>query len=116
MFSGFKEIKVELPESIIHAWLSGIGEPLPLLHGYAQSHVMWHVIAEKLARHYFVVAADLRGYGDSIAIDQDFALRDMAQDQVSLMKQLGHSDFHVVAHDSEASTAPTMALDHSLAV
>lgn len=89
-----------------------MGDPVLLLHGYPQTHVMWHLVAEELARSYRVVAADLRGYGDSIAHDADFTFRAMARDQVALMNRLGHSSFHVVGHDRGARTAHRMALDH----
>jgi haloacetate dehalogenase len=36
-----------------------------LLHGYPQTHVMWHRVAPALAERSTVVCADLRGYGDS---------------------------------------------------
>lgn len=116
MFAGFEEIDVELPNAMIHARVGGKGQPLLLLHGYPQTHVMWHPIAESLARSYRVIAADLRGYGDSIAKDGDFSFRAMAQDQVSLMNHLGHANFHVLSHDRGARTAHRMVLDHPDAV
>ena len=45
--------------------VGGSGHPLLLLHGHPQTHATWHKIAPVLARHFTVVAADLRGYGDS---------------------------------------------------
>lgn len=112
MFSGFEEIDIRLHGATIHARVGGAGEPLLLLHGYPQTHVMWHVIAEELAKTYRVVAADLRGYGDSLAHDGDFSFRAMAGDQVGLMRHLGYSDFHVISHDRGARTAHRMVLDH----
>ncbi|MBB94633.1 MAG: alpha/beta hydrolase [Rhodobacteraceae bacterium] len=116
MFKGFVEIDVDLPNATIHARVGGTAQPLLLLHGYPQTHVMWHVIAERLAQSYRVIAPDLRGYGDSIAKDDDFSFRAMAQDQVSLMEHLGHSNFHVISHDRGARTAHRMVLDHPNAV
>jgi len=112
MFSGFEEVDIELPTARIHAKVGGHGEPLLLLHGYPQTHVMWHAIAGELAKSYRVIVADLRGYGDSLAKNGDFTFRAMAQDQVSVMHQLGHSSFHVIAHDRGARTAHRMVLDH----
>src|SRR3712207_7688484 len=43
----------------------GQGRPLLLLHGFPQTHLMWHQVAPALAEHFFVVCADLRGYGRS---------------------------------------------------
>ena len=48
--------------NLVHA---GDGHPLLLLHGYPQSHVMWHAVAPQLAEHFHVICPDLRGYGDS---------------------------------------------------
>lgn len=116
MFAGFEEIDVALDGATIHARVGGAGEPLLLLHGYPQTHAMWHGIAEDLARSHRVVVADLRGYGDSLAHDGDFTFRAMARDQVALMAHLGHESFHVVSHDRGARTAHRMVLDHESAV
>ncbi|MBC55645.1 MAG: alpha/beta hydrolase [Confluentimicrobium sp.] len=113
LFAGFEKIDVDVPGAMIHARVGGKGAPLLLLHGYPQTHVMWHVIAEELAKSYRVVAADLRGYGDSITHDGDFTFRAMARDQVALMRHMGYSSFHVVSHDRGARTAHRMVLDHT---
>ena len=65
MFEGFAQGKFETAETIINYRVKGDGPPLLLLHGYPQSHVMWHKIAPALADEFTVVVADLRGYGDS---------------------------------------------------
>lgn len=112
LFPGFREVDIEVDGARIHARVGGSGEPVLLLHGFPQTHAMWHPIAAELAKTSTVVAADLRGYGDSIAHEKDFTFRAMARDQVQLMEQLGYSRFHVVAHDRGARTAHRMALDH----
>ena len=116
LFDGFEEIDIKLSGATIHAKVGGTGEPLLLLHGYPQTHFMWHVIVGELAKSWRVVAADLRGYGDSVAYDDDFTFRAMARDQVDLMRHLGHSSFHVISHDRGARTAHRMTLDHPGAV
>ena len=112
MFSGFQEIDVDVSDATIHARVGGDGPPVLLLHGYPQTHVMWHVVVEDLAKTHRVVVADLRGYGDSVAKTDDFTFRAMAQDQVDLMRHLGHETFHVVSHDRGSRTAHRMVLDH----
>jgi haloacetate dehalogenase len=99
----------------------GSGPPLLLLHGYPQTHFMWHRIVGQLARHHRVVVTDLRGYGDSIgpapAEDaSNYRFRDMALDQVEVMRHLGHESFLVAGHDRGARTAFRLALDHPGAV
>lgn len=116
MFTGFTEIDVEVEGARIHARVGGEGPPLLLLHGYPQTHVMWHVIAEDLARTHRVVAADLRGYGASLCHDKDFTFRAMARDQVQLMRHLGYDSFDLVSHDRGSRTSHRMVLDHPEAV
>ena len=64
-FAGFEERDVETPRGTVHARVGGEGPPLLLLHGFPQTHVMWHPVAEALAARHTVVAADLPGYGAS---------------------------------------------------
>ena len=95
--------------------------PLLLLHGYPQTHVIWHHVAPVLARRFTVVAADLRGYGDSAKPtpgpdDAEYAKRAMAGDQVALMRELGFERFAVAGHDRGGRVAHRMALDHPEAV
>ena len=65
MFEGFEKISVKTSGAVINAVRAGNGEPLLLLHGYPQTLAMWHLVAPRLAEHFTVVAADLRGYGSS---------------------------------------------------
>ena len=58
-FAGFEERDVETPRGIVHARVGGEGPPLLLLHGFPQTHVMWHPVAEALVARHTVVAADL---------------------------------------------------------
>ena len=65
MFEGFETVDVEVDGVRIHARVGGAGPPVLLLHGYPQTHAIWHEVAARLAQDHTVVAADLRGYGDS---------------------------------------------------
>lgn len=112
MFAGYREWDIDVPGATIHGRIGGDGEPVLLLHGYPQTHVMWHPLATALAESYRVVATDLRGYGDSVTNADDFTFRAMARDQVAVMTQLGYDRFHVIAHDRGARTAHRLALDH----
>ena len=65
MFDGFERTAIDTGDAVmIHVRHGGSGLPLLLLHGIPETHVMWHKIAPRLARHFTVVATDLRGYGD----------------------------------------------------
>jgi haloacetate dehalogenase len=118
MFEGFErtEIATAGGAARIHLRHGGSGPPLLLLHGNPQTHVAWHRIAGPLAERFHVVAADLRGYGDSVGPDPrdtaNYTFRAMAQDQVEVMRALGHERFMVAGHDRGARTAHRMALDH----
>ncbi|XPF94068.1 alpha/beta fold hydrolase [Colwellia sp. RE-S-Sl-9] len=116
MFTSYKIEKTFVNEININYRVGGNGPALLLLHGHPQTHVIWHKIADTLAQHFTVVAADLRGYGDSDkpeASDTSIAYskREMAKDQVELMKTLGFSEFSVLAHDRGARVAHRMAMD-----
>jgi haloacetate dehalogenase len=92
------------------------GSPVLLLHGYPQTHVMWHHVAPILARRHQVVLTDLRGYGDSGKppggpTHDAYAKRTMAYDQVLVMRDLGFQEFAVIGHDRGARVAHRMALD-----
>jgi haloacetate dehalogenase len=99
----------------------GQGPPVLLLHGYPQTHIMWHLVAPVLAEHFSVVCADLRGYGDSDKPAGDtthhaYAKRTMANDQLAVMQALGFPRFGLVGHDRGARVALRLALDHPDAV
>lgn len=118
MFNGFETFDVEAGGTTIHGVKGGEGPPLLLLHGYPQTHAMWHKVAPALAEHFTVVATDLRGYGDSgkpaSAPDHGpYAFRAMARDQVEAMAALGFDRFRVCGHDRGARVTHRMALDHT---
>ena len=93
---------------------AGAGPPVLLLHGFPQTRAMWHGVAPLLAQTHTVIAADLRGYGDSSKPTRvaDMSFRKMATDMVSLMESLGFSRFHLMGHDRGARVAHRLALDH----
>jgi haloacetate dehalogenase len=97
------------------------GPPLLLLHGFPQTHAIWHRVARRLADRYRLVMPDLRGYGDSSkpeggADHAQYSKRAMAQDMVELMRSLGHARFAVCGHDRGGRVAHRLALDHPAAV
>jgi len=113
---GFEVRRVDLGEARIHAEVGGAGPPLLLLHGYPQTHAAWHRVAPALARRYTVVAADLRGYGDSEGPPGDprhlaHSKRAVADDQWRLMRALGFERFAVIGHDRGARVAHRLCLD-----
>jgi haloacetate dehalogenase len=118
MFEGFERDTIETSGAAINLVRAGSGPPLLLLHGYPQSHVMWHRTAPSLARDFTVVVPDLRGYGDSSKPPGDkdhvtYSKRSMAQDQVEVMAKLGFERFALAGHDRGGRVAHRLALDHA---
>src|SRR5437868_975819 len=117
MFESFTLTMIDTGEAVLRVRHGGSGPPLLLLHGHPQTHLMWHKLAPRLAQHFSVVMADLRGYGDSskpaTALDHaPYSKRAMARDQVALMRQLGFEQFFVAGHDRGARCVYRLALDH----
>jgi haloacetate dehalogenase len=118
LFPGFAQRRLRTRGATINLVAGGNGPPVLLLHGYPQTHVMWHKVAPQLARDYAVVCPDLRGYGDSskprgLPDHANYSKRAMASDMVEVMRALGHERFHVVGHDRGGRVAHRMARDHS---
>ena len=118
LFPGFTVQKIRTRGATINVRSKGEGEPLLLLHGYPQTHAMWHKVAPDLARDYTVVCPDLRGYGDSskpkgLPDHSNYSKRAMALDMAEVMSALGHERFHVVGHDRGGRVAHRLARDHA---
>jgi len=117
MFQGFESKVVDADGVTINLVQGGAGPPVLLLHGYPQTHAMWHAVAPILAQHFTVVAPDLRGYGDSAKPDTDsdhfaYSKRASAGDQAAMMAALGFEKFALVGHDRGGRVAHRLALDY----
>ncbi len=115
--SRFNQKNIQTDNARIHLRIGGDGPPLLLLHGYPQSHFMWHLTAPQLSRHFTVICPDLRGYGDSskppgLNDHSNYSKRVMAMDLVQVMSKLGYERFSVAGHDRGGRVAHRMALDH----
>jgi len=117
MFNGFIKKFVKIKKGKIFCRVGGKGIPLLLLHGYPQTHLMWHKTAPELAKNFTVVVADLRGYGSSFVLPGgkkhiNYSKREMALDMIQLMRKLGYKKFFVSGHDRGGRVAHRMARDH----
>jgi haloacetate dehalogenase len=116
MFSGFETPIVDVGETTIFI-RRGSGRPLLLLHGFPQTHLMWHRFAPALSTE-VTVCSDLRGYGSSgkPASEPDhkpYPKTVVALDMVRIMEAQGFSRFLWLAMIAGARVAYRMALDHS---
>jgi haloacetate dehalogenase len=117
MLERFEAAEIETGETSIFARWCGSGPPILLLHGFPETHLMWRSMAPLLARHFTVVCADLRGYGQSgcPASTHDhapYSKRAMARDMIAVMRHLGFPRFSVAGHDRGGRVAYRLALDH----
>jgi haloacetate dehalogenase len=115
--SQFTQQTVQLDDLLINFRIGGNGPPLLLLHGYPQTHFMWHEVAPILASDFTIICPDLRGYGNSAkphstSDHSNYSKRVMAEDQVQLMAKLDYEKFSVVGHDRGGRVAHRMALDY----
>lgn len=118
LYPGFETVTVDVGEVTLFARVGGpVGAPaVVLVHGYPQSHAMWHRIAPKLAETLRVVVVDLRGYGQSSVPAPEerhaqMSKRRMGADIVALMAKLGAERFAFVGHDRGARVGYRLGFD-----
>ncbi len=120
-FDGFEQRDFDVHGVRLHARVPaaprGKRPALLLLHGFPQTHVLWHRLAQRLQHTFYLVMPDLRGYGDSgkpagLADHSNYSKRTMAADMVALMDALGIAQFDVCGHDRGGRVAHRLALDH----
>jgi haloacetate dehalogenase len=116
LFPGFEARQFRTRGAEIFARLGGEGPPLVLLHGYPQTHAMWHRVAPSLARDFTLIIPDLRGYGSS-SVPGDrpdhfpYSKRAMGQDVCDVIDALGYRDFLLCGHDRGGRVGYRLALD-----
>ncbi|KAF2430091.1 alpha/beta hydrolase [Tothia fuscella] len=115
--AGFTDFSINVePEVTIHGTRAGSGPPLLLLHGFPQTHLIWHKVASHLTSSYTVVAIDLRGYGASSKPTDDgshrlYSKSTMARDVAAVMKELGYDKYFVCGHDRGGRVAHKLCVD-----
>ena len=122
-FDGFTARDIALPDAQIHLRTGGRPDKpaLLLLHGFPQTHALWHRVAQRLRDDFFLVLPDLRGYGDSshapgTADHANYSKRALAADMAAVMSQLGIDRFFLCGHDRGGRVAHRLALDHAARV
>lgn len=117
LYPGFQSHRFKTRGAEIFARIGGDGPPLFLLHGYPQTHVIWHLVAPRLAERFQLIIPDLRGYGASSTPPTDvehynYSKRAMALDVIDIADQLGIARFSICGHDRGGRVAYRLALDH----
>ncbi|GAC1501159.1 MAG: alpha/beta hydrolase [Bradyrhizobium sp.] len=117
LFPGYINRSIDTRSGRIFARIGGSGPPLLLLHGFSETHVMWHRVAPKLADRFTLIIADLPGYGASDIPESDsdhtpYTKRAMARTMVEAMEKLGHARFALAGHDRGGRVAYRLALDY----
>jgi haloacetate dehalogenase len=117
LFPGFESHHIPTKAGNIFARSGGAGEPLILLHGFPETHVMWHRVAGELAKTHRVILPDLRGYGWSSVPKPDanheiYSKRAMAADIIEVASSLGLTRFALAGHDRGGRVAYRLALDN----
>ena len=89
----------DLDGAKLHYLIEGKGDPIVLLHGFAETSHMWLPLISKLSDTHTVIAPDLRGFGQSSAPADGYTKAAMAQDIHALVRSLKHDRIRLVGHD-----------------
>src|SRR6202521_4395176 len=96
----------------LHYLVAGNGDPIVLLHGYAETSQMWLPLIAKLADKHTVIAPDLRGFGESAAPADGYTKAAMARDIHALGKSLKCDRIRLVGHDIRLMVAYAYAAQY----
>jgi pimeloyl-ACP methyl ester carboxylesterase len=107
--SGFKRGFAEVNGIRLHYVAGGEGAPVIMMAGWPQTWWAFHKIMPPIARHYRVIAVDIRGMGASEKPDDGYDKKTMARDIHELIKSLGYEKAHIVGHDIGSQTAYAFA-------
>ncbi len=97
--AGFTEGFADVNGVRLHYFIGGKGNPVVLLHGYAETSHMWLPIMPLLATNHTVIVPDLRGAGDSSKPESGYDKKNMAVDIHDLATSLGFNRVSIVGHD-----------------
>jgi pimeloyl-ACP methyl ester carboxylesterase len=97
----------------LHYLAAGTGDPVILLHGYAETSHMWRPLMAKLANTHTVIAPDLRGAGQSSTPAAGYTKAELAQDIHALVLKLGYRRIRIVGHDIGLMVAYAYAAQYS---
>jgi pimeloyl-ACP methyl ester carboxylesterase len=82
---------------------------LLLLHGLADSAIVWTSLGNYLSNHYHIVAPDMRGHGESSKPETGYTFKNAIADLEALMARLNWPDAHILGHSWTGKLAPIWA-------
>ncbi|CAN5638687.1 alpha/beta hydrolase [soil metagenome] len=82
---------------------------LIFLHYFGGSSLAWTEVIEELAKDYHCLAPDLRGFGTSDALPENYAVKDYADDVSNLISVLTIEDFVLIGHSMGGKIALALA-------
>lgn len=107
--TGFKKESVTINGVKFNVYKGGQGEPLLLLHGYAQSSLMWSKAMIHFKDKFMIIAPDLRGAGQSAATESGYEKTTMAKDMKMILDHYKITNARVVGHDVGLMVAYALA-------
>tara|TARA_B100000963_G_C22548542_1_gene635617 strand:- start:116 stop:1000 length:885 start_codon:yes stop_codon:yes gene_type:complete len=115
-FSDIKVSFINIKRGKLRYRKAGNGQPLLMLHGNPQTHVMWHKVAPALIKRFTIICPDIPGYGKSFKPKlsdnhENYSKKNMAKDISEFMNLLGFTSYYIIAHDRGARIAHRLALD-----
>jgi pimeloyl-ACP methyl ester carboxylesterase len=96
---GFVSDTAQVNGTTLHYVRGGTGPAVILLHGFPEDWYEYHRVMPLLAKHFAVVAVDLRGIGGSTATPDGYDAANMAEDVHQLVEHLHLENVYVVGHD-----------------
>src|SRR3954451_22720053 len=116
LLPGIEASIIETPRLKAHVLTSGPADGVPVLfiHGNVSSAVFWEEAMLALPPTYRAIAPDLRGYGDTEALEIDATrgLRDWSDDLKALADTMRLSKFHMLGWSMGAGVSMQYAIDH----
>ena len=97
--TGFQSKTADLNGIQIHYVIGGSGPPILLIHGWPETWYEWRKVMPLLAKQFTVVAADMRGFGDSTPAPTGYDKKTLATDMHALMRSLRFPKAIIVGHD-----------------
>lgn len=91
---------------------TGTGAPLVMLHGWPESSWCWRGVAERLRNEFRIIAADLRGLGDSIRTlePEAYTKQALGADLLALLDALEIGSCTLIGHDWGGAAVQEAAL------